>query len=210
MKWSPPFIMPSVYVFLWKFTSGNQTHYLAVLMPIRNHSVILFPKQCIQIRGVMSGETLCIFMAVDSPCSMLFLSVLQAWEPLTKKLCPHLGLWGQFVDLMRFLFTVGIKGLATHAYISLHHLATDAHARSANSYNAICKNCRSHNRHLFCPQLISSYVTVNNPSLSAFPFWFDTCYHWFREMLCCGEWKAEWLLSKTPELVFLFVVTNHG
>lgn len=45
-------------------------------------------------------------------------------------------------------------------------------------------------------------ITVNNLILSVFPFWVDTCCYWFHEMLCCGESKAEWLLSKTPALGF--------
>lgn len=69
-------------------SNGYQTHYFAVLMPSRDLSVLLFPKQCIHISGVMSGETLCVFMAVDSLCSMLFLCVLQVWDPLTKTLSP--------------------------------------------------------------------------------------------------------------------------
>lgn len=34
-----------------------------------------------------------------------------------------------------------------------------------------------------CPQLISSVVTVNNSSLSVFPFWFDTCS--YDSVKCC-------------------------
>lgn len=75
----------------------------------------------------MSGETLRIFTAVDA--HMLFRSVLQAWEPITKRLCPCPVLCGAVCGVfMTPLFTVGIKGLTTHAYdISLHHRATTAH-----------------------------------------------------------------------------------
>ena len=65
----------STYTLASAAPNGNQTHYLAVLIL---SGVILFPKQSIQIRPVMSGETLCVLMAVDSSHSMLFLSVLQA------------------------------------------------------------------------------------------------------------------------------------
>lgn len=62
-------------------SSRNETRYVVVLKPSRDAFCRSVPKS-----ERSCQETPCA--AGDSPRSMLFLSVLQAREPLTKTLCP--------------------------------------------------------------------------------------------------------------------------
>ena len=109
----PPFIMSPV-------------HYLLVLIPSKNPSVIQFPNP---VRAVMSGETPMHFNGCGSTV-LTAISALQAWEPLMKTLCPSPRVMRAAGGMDEASFLLLGSKVSPLIPICRHHLALNDHVCS--------------------------------------------------------------------------------